>query len=84
MDKLLSGSVVWRMLCAVGAWLASLARGSRLNAAVARAWKGSALHGWLLRRLDAPDEGQIIMHYLLTLGGAPVSDLHVSLYLTKR
>ena len=35
-------------------------------------------------RLDAPDEGQIIMHYLLTLGGAPVSDLHVSLYLTKR
>ena len=55
MDKLLSGSVVWRMLCAVGAWLASLARGSRLNAAVARAWKGSALHGWLLRRLDAPD-----------------------------
>lgn len=55
MAKLLSGSVVWRIFCAIGAWLASLARGSRLNAAIALAWKHARLRGWLLRRLDAPD-----------------------------
>lgn len=35
-------------------------------------------------QLDGPVEGRVTMHYLLSLGGAPVSDLHVSLYLTKR
>ena len=55
MDKLLSGSAVWRVLCAVGAWLSALASGSRLFAAVSRGWKGSKLHAFFTRRLAAAD-----------------------------
>ena len=55
MGRLLSGSAVWRMLCAVGAFFSAAFRGSRLNQAVGCAWKNSALRGWFRRRLDAQD-----------------------------
>ena len=55
MGRLLSGSAVWWMLCAVGAFFSAAFRGSRLNQAVGCAWKNSALRGWFRRRLDAQD-----------------------------
>lgn len=55
MGRLLSGSAVWRMLCAVGAFFSAAFRGSRLNQAVGCAWKNSALRGWFRRRLNAQD-----------------------------
>ncbi len=55
MGRMLSGSAVWRMLCAVGAFFSAAFRGSRLNQAVGCAWKNSALRGWFRRRLDAQD-----------------------------
>lgn len=54
MNKLLCGSVVWRMLCVVCAWCAVLLRSSRLHTVLARAWKNSRLHTLLCSALDAP------------------------------
>ena len=53
MDKLLDGSVFWRICTAVAAWLGALGQSCVLFQTIGRWWRGSALCAWLCRRLGA-------------------------------
>lgn len=53
MDKLLAGSVFWRVCTAVAAWLAALGQSCVLFRTLGRWWRGSAICTWFCRRLGA-------------------------------
>lgn len=53
MADFLQTSLLWRVLCAIGGWLRRVATGSAIFAAFGRAWRGSHLRAWLIKRLGA-------------------------------
>ena len=55
MTGMLKGSVVVRILLAVGAWLHCAAGGSAIFGAVSRCWRASGTRAFFVRRLGAPD-----------------------------
>ena len=55
MAELLTSSLVWRVLLAVGGWFSALAHGSKLFAAVGRMWRHSRTRAWFVRRLSSSD-----------------------------
>lgn len=55
MAELLTTSLLWRALLAIGGWFSALGRSSRFLAALRRSWRASATRAWFVRRLAAPD-----------------------------
>ena len=55
MAELLTSSLLWRVLLAIGGWFSALAHSSRVFAWFGRTWRASRTRAWPLRRLPAPD-----------------------------
>ena len=55
MADMLSSSLLWRALLAIGGWFSALAHSSRIFAWLGRTWRASKTRAWLLRRLSASD-----------------------------
>lgn len=55
MADMLTSSLLWRVLLAIGGWFSALTHSSKVIAAVGRTWRASRVRAWLIRRLAAPD-----------------------------
>ena len=55
MADMLSSSLLWRALLAIGGWFSAMVHSSKVFAWLGRTWHMSRTRAWLLRRLSASD-----------------------------
>lgn len=55
MADMLSSSLLWRALLAIGGWFSAMVHSSKVFAWLGRTWHTSRTRAWLLRRLSASD-----------------------------
>ena len=55
MAELLTSSLLWRALLAIGGWFSAMVHSSKVFAWLGRTWHTSRTRAWLLRRLSASD-----------------------------
>ena len=55
MTDMLTSSLVWRVLLAIGGWFSALAHSSRVIGWLGRVWRVSRTRAWFIRRLSASD-----------------------------
>ena len=55
MAELLTSSLLWRVLLAIGGWFSALAHSSKVLAFLGRTWRSSRTRAWCIRRLASAD-----------------------------
>ena len=55
MAELLTSSLLWRVLLAIGGWVSALAHSSKVLAFLGRTWRSSRTRAWCIRRLASAD-----------------------------
>ena len=55
MAELLTSSLLWRVLLAIGGWFSALAHSSKVVSGLGRAWRASRTRAWFVRRLASSD-----------------------------
>ena len=55
MAELLTSSLLWRVLLAIGGWFSALAHSSKVLAFLDRTWRSSRTRAWCIRRLASSD-----------------------------
>ena len=55
MAELLTSSLLWRVLLAIGGWFSALAHSSKVVSGIGRAWRASRTRAWFVRRLASSD-----------------------------
>ena len=51
MAELLTSSLLWRVLLAIGGWFSALAHSSKVLTFLGRTWRSSRTRAWCIRRL---------------------------------
>ena len=55
MAEMLTSSLLWRVLLAIGGWFSALAHSSKVVSGIGRAWRASRTRAWFVRRLASSD-----------------------------
>ena len=55
MAELLTSSLLWRVLLAIGGWFSALAHSSKVLTFLGRTWRSSRTRAWCIRRLASAD-----------------------------
>ena len=55
MAELLTSSLLWRVLLAIGGWFSALAHSSKVLTFLSRTWRSSRTRAWCIRRLASSD-----------------------------
>ena len=55
MAELLTSSLLWRVLLAIGGWFSALAHSSKVLTFLGRTWRSSRTRAWCIRRLASSD-----------------------------
>ena len=55
MAELLTSSLLWRVLLAIGGWFSALAHSSKVLTFLGRTWRSSRTRAWCIRQLASAD-----------------------------